>query len=85
MPKVDIEIIRTLTITREESVSVELDVPKRILDEEEVVSWIDEIMEKGEDSLTDEEKAVRKELTEADWDVTDEDEAAEYNEAYAAD
>lgn len=33
MPKVEIEILRTVTITREESAVIELDVPKRVLDE----------------------------------------------------
>ncbi len=84
MPKVEIEILRTVTITREESAVVELNVPKRVLDDEEVLSWVDEIMDKDDDgTLTATDKAVYETVTTAEWDPSDEDESIEYNEAYA--
>lgn len=90
MPKVEIEIMRTVTVTREESVVVELDVPQSVLDGEHegveigVVDWVDGIMAKCEvtASLTDEDRAVRKALDTAAWDVTDNHEYVEYNDAY---
>lgn len=80
MPKVEIEILRTVTNTREENAVVELDVPKRVLDDGDVVSWLDEILEK--ESLTPKEKAVYEAVTSAEWDPSNEDEEIEYNEAY---
>lgn len=81
MPKVEIEILRTVTVTRDENAVVELDVPKRVLDDGDVVSWLDEIMEKDADSLTPKEKAVYEAVTGAEWDVADEQEEIVYNEA----
>lgn len=87
MPKVNIEILRTVTVTRDENAVVELDVPKHILDDEEVLSWVDEIIDKENDgrSLTAKEKAVHAAVTGADWEVADENDETEYNEAYEAD
>ena len=81
MPKIEVEILRTVTVTREENVIAELDVPKRVLDDGDVVGWIDEIMEKNYESMSPKEKAVHAEITCAEWDVADEDESVEYNEA----
>lgn len=81
MPKVEIEIMRTVTVTREESAVVELDVPKRVIDEGDVVSWVDDIMEKPYESMTSGETAVHAAVTGAEWDPSDEGEEIEYNEA----
>lgn len=81
MANAEIEIFRTVTVVREENATVELDIPKRILDDEEALSWIDAIMEKDFDSLSPKEKAVYEAVTGAEWDVADEDESIEYNEA----
>jgi len=83
MPKVEIEILRTVRITRKESAVVELDVPKQVLDDEEVLGWVDEIMEKDDDgTLTATDRAVYEAVTGAEWDASDEDESIEYNDAY---
>ncbi len=78
MPKVNVEILRTVTITREENVVVELVVPKRVLDDEDVISWVDEQVEAQNATVTEL-------LDKAEWDVADEDESIEYNEATALD
>ena len=81
MPKVQVEILRTVTVTREESAIVELNVPKSVIDDCGELDWIDQIMEKRPEDRTGGEKSVAKALTDADWDVSDEDESTEYNEA----
>lgn len=84
MPKVEIEIMRTVTVTREESVVIELDVPKRVLDDEEVDSWVDNLMDRDDDkALIGREKANYQAVKDAEWDVNDEDESIQYDEAYA--
>lgn len=86
MPKVEIEIMRTVTITREESATVELDVPKQVLADEEVLSWVDEIMDKDDDgTLSAKDKALYLAINSAEWEASDEDESVEYNDAYAVD
>lgn len=82
MPKVQVEILRTVNVTRSESVVVELPVPKRVLDDCDVVTWVDQIMEKDEDAMTAQEKKVYEAVDGADWEVSDEDESVEYDEAY---
>jgi hypothetical protein len=73
MPKVEIEILRRVTVTRDESAIVELDVPAHILDDpDELFDWVEREMGK-----TDSE--VCKATADA-WEVTDEDESIEYNE-----
>lgn len=86
MPKVEIEISRTVTITRDESVVVELNVPKRVLDDEEVLNWLDEVMDRGDGggTLTANDKAVYEAVNEAEWEAA-EDEGVEYTDAYAVD
>ncbi len=81
MPEIEIEIQRTVTITREESVVVTVDVPTRVTDNEEVLDWVDDIMEKSVESMTAKEKAVYETVTGAAWDPSDEDETIEYHEA----
>jgi hypothetical protein len=81
MPKIEVEILRTVTITREESATVELNVPKSVIDDGEELDWIDQIMEKRSEERKAGEKAVVKALADADWDVNDEDESTEYDEA----
>lgn len=83
MPKVEVEILRTVTVTREEKAVVELDVPEEVLADEEIVDWIDQIMEKDDDgSLTDEDRTVYAAVVGADWNESDTDEETEYDEAY---
>lgn len=86
MPKVEVEIMRTVTITREESAVVELEVPKRVLADEEVDSWLAEVMDKDDDgTLTANDRAVYEAVNGADWDASDEGETAEYTDAYPLD
>ncbi len=74
MPKVNVEILRTVTITREENVVVEMNIPKHILDEDDVLGWIDSKVEA-------QDKTVTELLDKAEWETADEDESIEYNEA----
>lgn len=74
MPKAEVEILRTVTITREESLVIELNIPKAVLEDGEELDWIDQQLEEWE-------TATAKALKAAAWDVTDEDESHEYNEA----
>lgn len=73
MPKREIEILRTVTITREESVIIVVDVPKRVLKDEEVFEWADVELKK-------EGTALRTLADAADWDLNDEDESEEIDE-----
>lgn len=82
MPKVEVEILRTVTITREENVTVELNVPQQVLNDGDVVGWVDRLTEGSEDKLSAKDKALRAAITGAEWEVSDEDESIEYNEAY---
>jgi hypothetical protein len=73
VPKAEIEILAQVEITRDVAAIVELDVPKRVLDDpDELHDWVEEQMKdtKGE---------VFKTVTAA-WDITDEDESISYNE-----
>lgn len=86
MPKVEIEIMRTVVITREEGAMVELDVPQAVLDDNDVLSWVAEIMDKDDDgTLTEQDREVYEAVTGAEWDVSDEGETAEYDDAYTVD
>lgn len=86
VPKVEVEILRTVTVTRSESAIVELGVPKSVLDNADVTSWVDEVMGKSDDgTMTIKEKAVYEAVDGAEWYVNDEDESIEYDEAYAVD
>lgn len=78
MPKVEIEILRTVTITRDESVTVEVNIPQRILDNEydnpgELYDWV-------ERELGKESSALRTATDAAGWDHTGTDEDTEYDE-----
>lgn len=81
MPKIEVEILRTVTITREENTTLELNVPKSFIDDGEELDWIDQVMEKALQDMTPMEKAAHRALTTAEWDVADEDESIEYDEA----
>ena len=81
MPKTEIEIFRTRTVTYDESVVVELDVPKSVLNEGDVLSWVDNIMTADERELSAAEKKVRSSIDVADWEPSDEDESSDYTEA----
>ena len=78
MAKVEIEIVRTVEITREEKVVLELDVPKDILDDPDgdfgLLDWVDTQMK-----ITG--SAARNAGDAAGWDIEDEDESIEYSEA----
>ncbi len=42
MPKAEIEILRTVTVARDESVMVEADVPQNVLDDpDELFDWVE--------------------------------------------
>lgn len=77
MPKIEVEIFRTVTVTREESLIIELNIPKAVLEDGEELDWIEQQLEDQES-----ETATAKALKAADWDVSDEDESIEYNEAH---
>ena len=79
MPKVEIEIMRTVETRREETATLELDVPQDILDDPHgdfgLLDWVDAQM-----AITCSD--ARKAADSADWDITDEDDLSiEYNEA----
>ena len=84
MPKIEVEILRTVTVTREEKTTVELDVPQSVIDDGEEVDWIDTIMDKDDDgTLTQEDRDVYEAINGAEWDVSDEGETVQYDEAYS--
>lgn len=64
-----IEIKRTVTITREESIEVDVDIPDHILDDEadpdELADWVGAQMKIDDSQLS--------QATKASWDVLDED------------
>lgn len=71
MPKVEVEILRTRTVTIEESAVVELNVPAYVIKDEEVMDWIENL-----DSSSSEAKAIDAAMV-----TNDEDESIEYDEA----
>lgn len=78
MPKVELEIMRTVTVTREESVIVEVDVPKRVLADGDETCWVIEQLDKN---ITPKDKSVLlKAIGEMSWDVNDEDESFEIDD-----
>lgn len=81
MPKIEVEILRTVTITREENTTVELGVPQSVIDDCTELDWLDAIMTKDAKYRTAEEEAVWAAVTNAEWDVADEDQSVEYDEA----
>ncbi len=80
MPSIEVEILRTVTVTREENTTVELNVPKTVIDDGEELDWIDQVMEKDLRDMTPMEKAAHRALTGAEWDIADEDESVQYDE-----
>jgi hypothetical protein len=75
MPKANIEIKRQVEITRDEAVTIEVDVPQHILDDEfDLHDWIVDRMK----STTGNE--VSNEVTRVGWDHIDEDETEDYTE-----
>lgn len=81
MPKIEVEILRTVTITREENVTLELNVPKTVIDDGGELDWVDQVMEKQLHDMTPTEKAAHRALTAAEWDIADEDHSVQYDEA----
>ena len=71
MPKIEVEIQRTVTVTREESATIELDVPQHILDGD-LHDWF----ERRNGVAT---SAVHRAVAEVEWEVHDEDETIEYD------
>lgn len=61
MPKVEVEIMRTRTVTIEESAIVELNVPSHVIRNDEVLDWVD-----GLDSDSKEAKAINAAMEEID-------------------
>ena len=78
MAKVEIEIFRTVEITREEKVVLELDVPQDILDDPHgdfgLLDWVD-----GQMKITG--SAACTAGDDAAWDIEDESVSIEYSEA----
>jgi hypothetical protein len=68
MPKIEIEVMYTRTITQEGSKLLELNIPQRVIDggDDEIASWLDEKIEAGKIDL---HKDIFK-----DSDINDEDE-----------
>lgn len=66
--KIEVEILRTVTITRDEAAVVEVDIPKSI-PEEEREDWILDQLSEGHLKIGDER-----------FDVNDEQESTEYQE-----
>lgn len=75
MPKANIEIKRQVEITRDEAVTIEVDVPQHILDDpDELYDWVKERMESASGN------EVSNEVTRLGWDHIDEDETIDYTE-----
>jgi hypothetical protein len=73
MPMAEIEILRTVEITRDESAILQLDVPQHILDDpDELYDWVEEEMNKPDSEV--------RQAVDAVWETTDENESIEYNE-----
>lgn len=79
MPKVELEILRTVTITREESIIVEVDVPAEELGEDgDLLGWVDQQMDTTVTEVSD--SVLRAAIGEELWAVNDEDETYEYDD-----
>lgn len=53
MPKVNLEILRTMEITRDERIEVEVDVPAKVLgDPDKLHEWVEEQLDKVDSDLT---------------------------------
>jgi hypothetical protein len=77
MTTVEIEIKREVTITREESVTVEVDIPQEVLDDPDpdvLFDWVEERMKSPTGS------EVSNAATAAGWENLNEDEDIEYTE-----
>lgn len=76
MPKVNIEILRTVEITRDERVEVEVEVPAHLLGDDAAFdaleTWADEELKKEDSELT--------RATTGNWDTDDESESVTINE-----
>lgn len=67
MPKVNLEILRTMEITREERIEVEVDVPAKVLgDPDKLHEWVEEQLGKVDSDLT--------QACVGNWEAADEDE-----------
>lgn len=65
MSKVNLEILRTMEITREERIEVEVDVPDRVLgDPVELHEWVEAQLDKTDSALT--------QACVGNWEVSDE-------------
>lgn len=65
MPKVNLEILRTVEITRDERIEVEVEVPASILaDPDKLHEWVEEQLDKTDSDLT--QASVNN------WEVVDE-------------
>lgn len=79
MPVVELEILRTVTITREESIIVEVDVPAEELGEDgDLLGWVDQQMDTTVTEVSD--SVLRAAIGEELWAVNDEDETYEYDD-----
>ncbi len=77
MPEIEVEIFRTVEITRDESCTVTVDVPQRVIDEDELHYWIVEKLEAVAPN------DVKKAVNNTGWEVDDEDEPViEYTEVH---
>ena len=76
MPKVNIEILRTVEITRDERIEVEVDVPAHLLGDDAefdaLENWADVELKKTDSELT--------QACVGNWDTDDESESVEINE-----
>jgi hypothetical protein len=73
MPKVNLEILRTVEITRDERIEVEVDVPGYILaDSDALYDWVEAGLEKTDSELT--------QATVGNWEIADESENISYDE-----
>lgn len=76
MPKVNIEILRTVEVTRDERIEVEVEVPAHLLGDnaafDALESWVDEELKKEDSELT--------RATAGNWETDDETESVEINE-----
>lgn len=43
MPKVEVEIMRTRTVTYEEEGIVQLDIPQQVIDDDTVYEWVEDL------------------------------------------
>lgn len=74
MPKIELEILRRVETTRDESVVVEVNVPKSVVDDlDDLHDWVKTQLDSGISPLT---HAVRAE----GWTTNDEDETVEIDE-----